>query len=118
MKTSLAALTLILVACGDQTTAPKSGETVAPEQLFKSQQCLICHGPGGRGTPGSGPDLRNIDEHWDVESLVRYLAKPKEYADNDARLLANRANYRMQMPNTNLDDKHMHSLAEWILALE
>lgn len=118
MKSPLVILVLILAACSGQAPAPTAGGAVAPELLFKSQQCMICHGPGGRGTPGTGPDLRNIEEYWDVDSLVSYLKKPKEYADGNPRLLASRANYRMQMPGTTLSEEHLHVLAKWILALE
>jgi len=122
MKSLLALLApaaLLLAACGGEPApANTKSNQVSPERLYETQQCLLCHGPGGRGTPGSGPDLRNIDEHWDVDSLVKYLAKPKEYGDSDPRLLANRGKYRMQMPNTKLKEERLRVLAEYILSLE
>jgi len=118
MKTSLGILALMLSACGGETQPKNNDQPIPPERLFQSQKCLTCHGPGGRGTPGAGPDLRNIDAHWDVDSLMLYLAKPKEYADSNPRLLANRAKYRLQMPNTQLSEARLRVLAEYILALE
>ena len=118
MKPLLGFLALLLVGCAGEAPATNNSTQVPPERLFETQQCLICHGPGGRGTPGSGPDLRNIDEYWDVDSLTKYLAQPKDYADRDPRLLANRSKYRMQMPNTPLPEDRLRVLAEYILSLE
>lgn len=122
MKTSLAILTgclvLVFASCSSEVPENTTTKQVAPERLYETQQCLLCHGPGGRGTPGTGPDLRSIDEHWDVDSLMEYLTAPKEYADKNERLRENRSKYRMQMPNTRLEGERLRVLAEYVLSLE
>lgn len=107
-----------LFACGGESAPESSSSAATPEQLFSSQQCAMCHGPQGQGMPGMGPDLRSIDEHWTVDSLVDYLGDPKGYAEKDERLAAGLGKYRMPMPLSNLPAERRRVLAEYVLGLE
>ncbi len=122
MKISLSlaavSLGLYLAACSTQAPPPSKTGTVSGARLYESQQCLLCHGPDGNGLPGMGPDLRGASANWTSESLMEYLKNPKTYAEKDERLAANMGKFRMPMPNCNLKEDQLRTLAEHVLAIE
>lgn len=73
---------LALAACGGNEQVP-GGPGAA---LFHRLACVSCHGPEGGGKPALGPAIREAGEHWDAESLKRYLRDPAGYAARDPRL--------------------------------
>ncbi|MEM7517448.1 MAG: cytochrome c, partial [Planctomycetota bacterium] len=126
MKTSsLALLSLLfvsLVSCGGDSSSESSAGSAAGrnpvtgENLYRSQQCMQCHGAEGRGMPGMGPTLHNLSEHWTKDSLDEYLLDPQAVSAKNERLGIK--SYRMKMPPVRgIESGGRAKLIDYILTL-
>jgi cbb3-type cytochrome oxidase cytochrome c subunit len=57
-------------------------EAVAGAELFAVSGCLNCHTYMGQGSGTLGaPDLTDVGDRYDQETLVRYLTNPAEFGN-------------------------------------
>ena len=100
---------LASAACGPQN----------PETLYVDLGCPRCHGFHQEGNR-YGPTLKDLGEHWDsAQKIVTYLHDPQTMVENDARLKAQDADYKLKMqPVTGKSDEDLAVLATWLLASE
>lgn len=98
----LSVLFVSLVSCGGESSSNETGgsaagrDPVTGENLYRSQQCMQCHGAEGQGMPGMGPTLHNLSEHWTKAALDEYLLDPQAVSAKNERL--GKKSYRMKMP--------------------
>lgn len=108
-----------LTACTEQAeVAGASGAesaTSSPEKLYRSKNCVSCHGHDLRGTM-LAPALRGLAAHWNAEELAQFLREPKAWLEKDARLAEVARTYRSPMPPTFGTDAERLALAQWLLA--
>jgi mono/diheme cytochrome c family protein len=93
-----------------------AGAPVMP--LYLRGNCHSCHGPQLGGTQ-LGPALKDLREHWNLESLVEYLQNPQAVTDRTPRLRERRSLYPMRMPpaaQAGLSREEIRTLAAWLLA--
>ena len=101
---------LVLTACG--ASAPKAG---TPEALYVDLGCAKCHGADREGQR-SGPPLIKIIDHWDEDSLLKYLKSPKTFVQSNPRLSYLDEQYPIAMPAYGTtDEQDLRKLAEFIL---
>ena len=88
-----------------------------PETLYVDLGCPRCHGFHLEGNR-YGPTLEGLSEHWDSpQMVVTYLRDPQTTVENDARLKAQDAEYKLKMqPVTDSSDEDLAILATWLLA--
>lgn len=116
MKHVLLPLLVVLFACGCFFRRdPPPG--ASGERIYKLQLCANCHGPDGHGRP-QGPDLRGVEEHWDVGSLARFFEDPQAHAARDPRLADLAERFGTEMTSyANLDEGERRKLAAFVLRL-
>jgi mono/diheme cytochrome c family protein len=113
-------LLLAIIACSDapqgETDASdsKSGAP-APEKLYRSKNCITCHGQDLGGTM-LAPSIRGLGVHWKPDDLAAFLKEPKAWLEKDARLAETARAYRSPMPPTFGTDAERLALAQWLLA--
>ena len=83
---------LVLAACG--ASGPKAGSA---EALYIDLGCAKCHGDDREGQR-SGPPLIKIIDHWNEESLLRYLRDTKPFVASNPRLSYLDEQYPIAMP--------------------
>ncbi len=90
-----------------------------PETLYVDLGCPRCHGFQLEGNR-YGPTLKGLSEHWDsAQTVVTYLRDPKTMVENDARLKAQDADYKLKMqPVTDKSDGDLAVLGSWLLTTE
>jgi len=88
-----------------------------PETLYVDLGCPRCHGFHREGNR-YGPTLEGLSENWDsAQTVVSYLRDPKTVVENDARLKAQDADYKLKMqPVTGTPDEDLTILTAWLLA--
>ena len=78
----IALLALLVGACSKaETPLAERGA----ESLYATY-CGSCHGKDGRSFMGLGSSFAGVAPHWDEEKLLTYIADPKAYSAQDARL--------------------------------
>ena len=93
--------------------APASAQE-AGKQIFEDS-CAACHSIGGGR--GVGPDLAGITDKLPEEWLIRYIKSPQAVLKSgDERAKANRANYKMEMPDQELSDNEIKAVLAHIHA--
>ena len=88
-----------------------------PETLYVDLGCPRCHG-FHLGGNRYGPTLEGLAENWDsAQTIVAYLRDPQTVVENDPRLKAQDADYKLKMqPVTDSSDEDLAVLGAWLLA--
>ncbi len=88
-----------------------------PETLYVDLGCPRCHGFHLEGNR-YGPTLEGLNKNWDsAQTIVTYLRDPKTSVENDPRLKAQDADYKLKMqPVTASSDEDLAVLGAWLLA--
>ena len=60
----------------------ETNNEITGAQLFVSFGCIKCHGENLAGT-SNGPQLANITEHWNRQSLIAYLRNPNSFMEEE-----------------------------------
>jgi len=60
----------------------ETNNEITGAQLFVNFGCIKCHGENLAGT-SNGPQLANLNEHWNRTSLIAYLRNPSSYMEED-----------------------------------
>ena len=95
------------------TVSPASAQA-SGKQLFEDE-CALCHKIGGGR--GRGPDLVGITDKVPEEWLIRYIKSSDEMIKSgDPRAKANRADYKREMPDTELPDADIKTIVAYIRA--
>jgi len=120
MQLSKLVFVLALCACSGEAQPQKSGggaasEPTTPEKLYRSKNCITCHGKDLDGTM-LAPPLRGLAAHWKPEDLAEFLKEPKVWLEKDGRLAESARSYRSPMPPTFGTDAERLALAQWLLA--
>jgi len=84
-------------------------------QLFVNFGCTKCHGVNLSGT-ANGPQLANLNEYWNRNTLIAYLRNPSSYMEEERF-----QKYRQMFPNQimpgfgNKNIKDLGKLADYLL---
>ena len=104
---SHSAAAFLLLAGSLIAVSPASAQT-AGKQLFEDE-CSLCHKIGGGR--GRGPDLAGITDKVPEEWLIRYIKSSEALLQSgDPRVKANRADYKREMPDTELSDADIKAI--------
>ncbi len=89
------------------------------EQLFRSLNCVMCHGLNHQGT-ALAPPLKEIKKYWKRPALIQYLMDPVKVTKNDRRLKKQKDEYPQQtMPSySSLRPEQMNQLVDWLMSLK
>jgi len=60
----------------------ETNNEITGAQLFVNFGCIKCHGENLAGT-SNGPQLANLNEHWNRTSLIAYLRNPSSYMEEE-----------------------------------
>ncbi len=103
-------------ACASKSE-PQPRDVQQGAALFLSRNCVTCHGPEAEGQP-TGPELRDLDEYYTVETLVEYLNDPDAVVARDQRLRKRAEGFGALMPRYNyLPQEELEKLAMYVLSL-
>ena len=120
MRALIPFLLLALTACskapqGEVDASSSESGSPAPEKLYRSKNCITCHGKDLDGTM-LAPPIRGLGQHWNPDDLAAFLKEPKAWLEKDARLAETARTYRSPMPPTFGTDAERLALAQWLLA--
>jgi len=88
------------MGCGEQGPTPPPGLTDAHRagwQTYVDLNCASCHGDEREGKR-SGPELAELDQHWNETLLVSYLENPDAMIKTTPRLAYKAERYAIAMP--------------------
>ena len=95
----------------------ETNNEITSAQLFVNFGCIKCHGENLAGT-ADGPQLANLTEHWNRQTLIAYLRNPSSFMEEE-RFKEYRQMYPKQiMPDfDNKNIKDLGKLADYLLNL-